>query len=743
MKTFLLLVLFLLSSNIPAQNPEWKLVKPTNTGIQGNAVYSIVFEGENMWVSGDDQIWDEGGASVYNGSYWKNYSSVDGNMPSHEVHKIFIASNGDKWFSTDNGLMRLRGEQKTMFNTSNSPFPSNYFTDIEEDANGNIWVGIGEWYLNILGGIGKYDGSSWTIYENIYPDLLQNTPEHLFFDDQGILWVGWVTGGLMKFDGTNWTYIIENFNTYRGGDCSGMVQDSSGSMWFTTSSNGFGRLTGTTWTWWDRNILPELGTDGFSKVIVAGYNSVYVSTYTGVVFKFNGTIEEWHVWQGSHIYNMAIGPDGGIWAGGLGGVEKLTGTNQVFYNVQNTGLPDRWLNYINVDNSNNKWFCSPGGAVSKFDGVNWRDFNPYNFGAEPWPFPTDVVNQVLFDKFGNTWAAIDGGGVGKWDGQSWTRYEAGLTANWVISVGIDSSQTIWAGLYNWGLGKLNQSTGTFTMYDVSNSPLPDNYVYAFAANADSSIWIGTGYGLALYKNDNWTIYNTGNSGIPYDWVLSLAKDPSGNLWVGTADGIGKFDGSNWTVYNSKNSNIPASVIYSIAVSNTGTVWIGCFQGSNFPYTGGIAKFDGTSWTAWTTANSPLPHNQVKTVALDKLGNLWIGTSSEAVAVFREGGIVTGVQNTTTVSIPKEYQLDQNYPNPFNPSTTIKFHIQPKINNNLSKVKLVVYNILGKEVATLINQELSAGNYEVKFDGNNYSSGLYFYRLEANGFVQTKKMTLIK
>lgn len=67
-------------------------------------------------------------------------------MPSFQVNKILVASNGDKWFCTDNGLMRLRGEVKTFFNTSNTPFPSNYFSDIEEDAAGNIWVGNGLWY---------------------------------------------------------------------------------------------------------------------------------------------------------------------------------------------------------------------------------------------------------------------------------------------------------------------------------------------------------------------------------------------------------------------------------------------------------------------------------------------------------------------------------------------------------------------------------------------------------------------
>lgn len=88
--------------------------------------------------------------------------------------------------------------------------------------------------------------------------------------------------------------------------------------------------------------------------------------------------------------------------------------------------------------------------------------------------------------------------------------------------------------------------------------------------------------------------------------------------------------------------------------------------------------------------------------------------------------------------PDLYSLYQNYPNPFNPSTTIKYSI-PKD----GLVKLRVYGISGREVANLINEIKAAGNYEVRFNGANLSSGMYFYRIESNDFIETKKMILIK
>ncbi|MCC6866402.1 MAG: T9SS type A sorting domain-containing protein [Ignavibacteria bacterium] len=90
------------------------------------------------------------------------------------------------------------------------------------------------------------------------------------------------------------------------------------------------------------------------------------------------------------------------------------------------------------------------------------------------------------------------------------------------------------------------------------------------------------------------------------------------------------------------------------------------------------------------------------------------------------------------TIPTEFSLKQNYPNPFNPVTNIKFGIP-----SASFVKLVVYDITGREVAMLVNKQMNAGNYTVDFDASQFASGLYFYRIDANGFTDVKKMILIK
>jgi hypothetical protein len=88
--------------------------------------------------------------------------------------------------------------------------------------------------------------------------------------------------------------------------------------------------------------------------------------------------------------------------------------------------------------------------------------------------------------------------------------------------------------------------------------------------------------------------------------------------------------------------------------------------------------------------------------------------------------------------PVEFYLSQNYPNPFNPATNLEFRI-PKS----GFVSLQVYDILGNEVATLVNEERTAGNYEIRFDASSLTSGVYFYRLSVDNFVGIKKMTLLR
>jgi hypothetical protein len=114
--------------------------------------------------------------------------------------------------------------------------------------------------------------------------------------------------------------------------------------------------------------------------------------------------------------------------------------------------------------------------------------------------------------------------------------------------------------------------------------------------------------------------------------------------------------------------------------------------------------------------------------------------------------LTDVENENVLNVPDGFVLYQNYPNPFNPSTKIRFTI-PSVTLSLSsraesrdegsRVQLKVFDILGREVATLVNEEKPAGSYEFIFNASNLSSGVYIYTLKVNGVAYSKSMILLK
>ena len=122
--------------------------------------------------------------------------------------------------------------------------------------------------------------------------------------------------------------------------------------------------------------------------------------------------------------------------------------------------------------------------------------------------------------------------------------------------------------------------------------------------------------------------------------------------------------------------------------------------------------------------------------------LYVADNEDGLYVFRRiETSVTQPWNEGRIG----FHLEQNFPNPFNPTTSIRYTIGDVtgLSTVTTKVKLAVYDLLGREVAVLVDEKKDAGVYEVKFDGTDLSSGMYFYRLQAGAFVQTRRLLLLR
>ena len=163
--------------------------------------------------------------------------------------------------------------------------------------------------------------------------------------------------------------------------------------------------------------------------------------------------------------------------------------------------------------------------------------------------------------------------------------------------------------------------------------------------------------------------------------------------------------------------------------------------------GGIILRTKNSGITWNTQSSEITEWLSGVSFADSSNGIVVGANGKILKTT-SGGVTFIEENEIEEQTPQNYLISQNYPNPFNPVTKIKYTI-PQTNSSLpggargGLVTLMVYNTLGREVATLVNEEKPAGEYEVEFNAANLPSGIYFYQLNSGEFRETKKMVLLR
>jgi len=492
---------------------------------------------------------------------------------------------------------------------------------------------------------------------------------------------------------------------------------------------------------------------------------------------------------------------GNVWINTENGFYKYDGIFWKNYNISNSGIPYNYNRFF-IDSTNNLWFrvnVAPYPYFIKFDGTVWEEVDTnQNCYTENFYFVVDGYGTKWMRDELSSYEAI----IRRYDGVNCIEYDywdIGISCMYLITMKMDHNDFMWF-IGERGPGSEQGGIARFSLVGwITRVKVGIPFIGLAFDSMNDKVWTTDPQNSTLCKlgyhdlqtDTSYSFYDPGISG--YRYGVHLNVDLNENLWLeGIAGNVNLgllcFNTSieQWVLYDENNSLLPANEIYSIAIDINNNKWISTATGlAAFNEAGLILP---TQLTAKDTLNfealvdsivteSLVVYNTIgEDIQIDSIyislpefsaiislpatipvgdsliifiyfhpelveeytGKLTLFTNKGMYIHVLSGNGVLTVDSSNQEPIAMDYYLFQNYPNPFNPATTINYQILER-----GIVTLKVYDVLGNEVATLVNEEKSTGSYLVKFDASNLSSSIYYYRLSVGEFTDTKKLILLK
>ena len=656
------------------------------TPLTSNTIWKIIVDQQgNKWFGmGSGSNTNTKGIAKYDGQNWELFNSENSPLPDANLTYFDVDRTGNLWVgTTEDGLLKYDGLTWTKYDTTNSGIPYNYVRSVAIDSSNNVWfVSADQVTYKTLV---KFDGLNWTIHQPDSNGLPSAGYWEMKIDNRDNKWMS-IYGMLLKYDNSNFTSYNPNLSGIQVRFILTMDLDDEGNCYIGTPDTGLVKLD-TSGNWSTYNISPDRNLNYVNRVFVDDNNIKWLATYKGLT-KFDETEIE-------------------------------------SYKMSNAPLIDTRMSDVYIEDDSTIWF----GAFSivKKEGDNWYRFDETNSA-----FPISNVSKLEKDADNNLWAGTMDGLV-KIQDTILTLYNidnSDLPSNWITDIATDRNNVLWI---TTGNGIVKMVNDTMIIFDETNTPIVDDQMMTVEVDRYNNKWFG-GYncGLVKFDNANWTVYNTSNSGLANNQINDIAIDNINNIILAYG-AIQKFTGSSW-----HNIILPDTLNYNIEVEadSLGNIWTSTFQR-------GIVKIDPwNNFTVYNNQNSGLigDNQMVHSTRVDNKGYKYFCTNDGGVSIYK-GDLVLGIENIPDGTTVSDFKLFQNFPNPFNPTTKISYAIPQN-----AFVELKVFNLLGQEIATLVNQEKPAGNYECRiYNVSNLqlSSGIYLYRLKAGDYVQTRKMILLK
>jgi hypothetical protein len=382
--------------------------------------------------------------------------------------------------------------------------------------------------------------------------------------------------------------------------------------------------------------------------------------------------------------------------------------------------------YCSASSGNNKYLCTI--KISSSGSIVWVKTDFHNILGIS-------AQGVCFDNSGNI---IDAISILPFEMTSYSlfKYNSYGDSLWVTECG--SSR-----YYGNILGVIcNSSNELFTVINT-NPYFPGyyNWIAYKVSNSGNQVWYAAYAPISNTQANSFKIDAFGNL-----YTTGVTSESPGGYFTTKINATGQIQ---WTKKYNFNGN--SNTAADLDIDKNNFIYVtGSSQGisSNSDYA--TIKYNPAGDSLWVIRYNFFINDYASAIKVDTLGNVYVtGSSVNSDGTYSYATIkyvqMVGIKPISTI-VPISFDLSQNYPNPFNPTTKIKFDVGPPLNPLLRKegtVVLRIYDVLGKEVVTLVNEQLNPGTYEVEWDASNYPSGVYFFKLITGNYSETKKLILLK
>lgn len=788
-----------MNTGLPAESWAYTLY------IASNGIYAGIYnslEGSGIYFSSDmGNSWIEKNSGLPSVSKLvTSFIEINGKIFASTTYFSFSGgfgiyastNNGNNWFQVNNGLGNLFVRHVFFYNNN-----------LYAATAGGVYISTNEGASWSNSSSGMLPDSKVRYFAVKGSTLIAGTSKGVYHSSNGGAVWQLVSAGLLNND--VYCLCVSEVNEFAG-TMDGIYISSNNISWFPVNSGIISTLIGslvysnhkiTAGLWlgglassynngnsWSRSNNGL--TDDSIRVLIVKGNIMYAGTSYIGVFKSTNNGASWFTVNngitggvsalassGDNIYSNAGGSvyvtsnGGNNWASANNGLEGtlvislaaknnyvFAGTfqNGVFistnfgasWNGTNGSTPNFIISLLIKDNLVFAGSINYGLFASSNNGITWVQRNN----------GITALNTYSILKFGSfVFAGTDSGVFSSSnDGLQWNNIGQGLKST-VINQLITNGIQLFAGTNNQGVWEkpLSEIIPYYTVsgtvkYSNNNQPVSAGKVKALYYDEstdniiviDSAI-IGQGgyYSLQHVPQEKVFIMAYPNDELDFvptyypsttDWHDAVILEPAGNLEninisVFKINNLSNAFSISGTIYKSANNSytISDAVIYTKANGVFKSFGVSSAEGL---YTNGNLSPDN-----YTLSCNRIGYNNFdKTVII---------TSSNQVCDFYLVSHLIGTDPGST-NLPKEFNLYQNYPNPFNPETNIKFDIPADIH-----VKLIVYDILGREIKVLVNEVMQAGNHNIKLNASNLSSGIYFYKIEAGDYISSKKMVVLK